>query len=491
LCSDGYVYNLEVDQYHTYTANGLIVHNCHHATAPTYRNVINHFRKNPKLKVLGVTATPDRSDEEALGKVFESVAFEYDIVNGIHDGWLVPIETHCVTVDGLDLSSVRTTAGDLNGADLAEVMEYEENLHKIAHPTLELTKGRKTLVFAASVAHAERLAEIFNRHEAGCANWVCGETPKEDRRRMFADFAARRFRMLVNVGVATEGFDDPGIEVVAIARPTKSRALYAQMIGRGTRPLPWVVEMKPLPKGAMLESLSLFEMGIDRDKWEEKNKWLKIPENRLAAIAASGKPRLEILDFVGNSGRHKLVTAADVLGGNVTDDVIDRAKKMVADAAKPMNMLDALEEAEEELRKEREAERAKEMASRANLRLKAKYAATPVDAFDIFEIAPRREQGWDKGRQVSEKMRNVLESNGIDCEGVNYTQAQQLIGEIFDRRERGLCSLKQAKHLKRHGYSADTTFAEAKVILDGIFGNRGGAKGDLMKAAEAAGIKRY
>ena len=145
----------------------LIIDEAHHATAPTYRRLIDHYRQNPNLKVLGVTATPDRADEEALGQVFESVAFDYEIVDAIADGWLVPVRQRAVYVEGLDYSSVRTTAGDLNGADLARILEYEEALHGIAHPTMELVGTRKSLVFAASVAHAERLAEIFNRHRPG------------------------------------------------------------------------------------------------------------------------------------------------------------------------------------------------------------------------------------------------------------------------------------------------------------------------------------
>jgi hypothetical protein len=105
LCPDGFVYNLEVEHHHNYFAEGVLVHNCHHATAKSYRRVIDYYRQNPNLKVLGVTATPDRADEEALGQVFDQVAFEYDILNAIHDGWLVPIEQQMVEIEGLDFSA--------------------------------------------------------------------------------------------------------------------------------------------------------------------------------------------------------------------------------------------------------------------------------------------------------------------------------------------------------------------------------------------------
>ena len=103
----------------------LIIDEAHHATSPSYRRVIDYYRTNPALKILGVTATPDRADEEALGQVFQSVAFDYEVLDAIHDGWLVPIEQQLVHVQGLDYSSIRTTAGDLNGGDLAAVLEAE------------------------------------------------------------------------------------------------------------------------------------------------------------------------------------------------------------------------------------------------------------------------------------------------------------------------------------------------------------------------------
>lgn len=207
----------------------LVVDEAHHATAKSYRQVIDYYRQNPDLCVLGLTATPDRTDEEALGQVFEEVAFEYGILDGINDGWLVPIEQQVVYVQDLDLSHVKSQAGDLNGKDLAAIMEFEANLHGIASPTLEIIGRRKALVFTASVAHAERLCEIFNRHERNVACWVHGGTPKDQRQQIMEAYRLGRHRILCNVGVATEGFDVPDIEVVVMARPTKSRCLYTQM----------------------------------------------------------------------------------------------------------------------------------------------------------------------------------------------------------------------------------------------------------------------
>jgi superfamily II DNA or RNA helicase len=802
----------------------LIIDEAHHACSPTYRRVIDYYRSNPNLKVLGVTATPDRADEEALGQVFQSVAFDYEILDAVHDGWLVPIEQQMVHVSGLDLSHIRTTAGDLNGADLAAVMESEENLHRMAHPSIEIIGSKRALVFTSSVKCAETIAEIFNRHRSGMAAWVCGKTPKDDRRRVLSDFNAGRVQVVANCGVLcldsqteiltdtgwigiremtydhnvanwinggvffeppkfivrrerlpgermvvletknrsirvtedhrmlfrkragqtfnivhardlvgvdgelpisgiarplrmrfqtprgpksslsrrisansyalrklgmsyeeskmeaekrlaesiqeykqpdeltleeceligfwigdggknilksggveftlcqwatceniinrvnhllescgidsvrrskisksgsavvewslprgtgfgpqrrrgvfpieaylnksgrflwalnceqfdafirgywmadgvnhldsitppnnviicgarkllldtvqavacvrgyraslrkrnnhghalwfvsltkrhahsmtkyrmqfesgwkqemvwcvtsttgniitrrngmvtvmgnTEGFDDPGVEVVIMGRPTKSRSLYSQMVGRATRPLPGVVDGP------------------------------ETPEERRTAIATSAKPSCLVVDFVGNSGRHKLVTSADILGGKVSDEAIERAIAKAKKTGKPMRMTEALDEEEEKLRKEREQRRLAEEARRARLTVKAKYSVQQVDPFDVLQLQPVKSRGWDAGKILSEKCRRILQERmGIDPDSVSYAEGMQLVREQLRRWQDGLCSFGQAKVLRKFGYDpSNIKFDEAKSLIDAIKNN--------------------
>ena len=292
----------------------LIIDEAHHSPAVTYRKVIDHFTQNPRCKVLGVTATPDRKDEKAMGMIYTDCAYDYDILDAVRDGWLVKPVAHHIHVHDLDFSGIRTTAGDLNGADLEEVMNDEGILHRIAGPTIEIARGRRTLVFSTSCANAERLCEIFNRHNHGCARYVDGKTDKDERRSMLSDYRGGRFDILVNVGVATEGFDVPGIEVV-VPRPTKSRCLFSQMLGRGTRPLEGLVD----------------QYGT--------------AEERREAIVRSSKPNLEVLDFCGVSGRHKLVHTADVLGGKFDDAVVERANRLLDEEAGAVDVETALERA--------------------------------------------------------------------------------------------------------------------------------------------------
>ena len=401
----------------------VVIDEAHHATSATYRRCVDWYRQNPGCRVLGVTATPDRADEAALGQVFESVAYEYGVLDAINGGWLVPIEQQMVTVGTLDFSGVRTTAGDLNQGDLAEVMEDERNLQGVAVPTVEICGDRRAIVFAATVQQAERLAEILNRYRPDRAAWVCGKTDREERRRTLADFRAGRLQFVVNVGVLTEGFDDAGVEVVVMARPTKSRALYAQMAGRGTRPSEDL-------------AATLGDLGGAAE--------------RCAAIRASRKPKCLIVDFAGNAGRHKLCCSADILGGSVSDEATAEVARRVRESGRAVDVAEELERVRREMaeRKRRDA------ATRAHLQARAQFLVTKIDPFSQWDLTPVAERGWDRGRKFTPKQSQVLlDRIGVDPAKIPYSQGKQLLDEYFRRIQGGLASLKQAALLKRRGFS--------------------------------------
>jgi superfamily II DNA or RNA helicase len=447
------VFDIEVAHHHNFFANGLLVHNCHHATAASYRRVYDWFYQNESLRHLGVTATPDRADEEALGQIFESVAFDYGILDGINDGWLVPINQQFIHVEGLDLSECKSDRVDLKDVDVARVMSQEGLLHKVVDPVVQIAGDVPTLVFAASVEHAHKMAEIFNRHKPDSAVAIDGTTEKDERREQLKRFSQGEFQYLVNMGVFLEGFDEPRIGCVAMARPTKSRALYAQVAGRGTRPLPGIVD------------------GIE------------LSESRRQLIASSGKPSMLMLDFVGNSGRHKLVCTADILGGNESDEVIERATKNAqkeSAAGRRVDMSDELEKAKEQLeeelkaRKRAEAAAAAGAAARRQVIAKAKFSAKAVNPFDIFDIVPKREPGWHKGRRPTPGQLSALERFKVDSQTIDklsFFQAGQMLDVLVNRASKGLCTVKQAKILGRFGQGTDVTFAEASRLIDAIAKN--------------------
>lgn len=425
----------------------VVIDEAHHCVPSnkTYGKIVRHFQQNPDLKLLGVTATPDRADALAMGQTFESVAFDYGIREGIDDGYLVPIEQQYVIVKDLDFSQVRTTAGDLNEGDLERILTEEKMLHKIAGPTIEAAGDEPTLIFTVSVAHAELLANILNRHREGSAVALSGKTPKDVRREQLKRYNRREFQYLVGCDLFIEGFDCPIISVVANAKPTKSRARYAQTIGRGTRTLP----------GVLTPELDLLDCSA-----------------RSSAIAASGKPRLLVLDFVGNSGKHKLISTADILAGEHAEAAVERAKAKARQAGKPLDMKEQIELAEEELAEEKrqQEEKRKQLEEkvrkdRERIKALANWQARTVDPFGD-DAAPSRSGGFDRGKPPSVKQANLLQKHGIDPSGMNRSEAQAAINDLMDRWKRGLATPKQERVLKQYGESADCSKVKAGLLID-------------------------
>lgn len=172
----------------------IIIDEAHHATASTYQDLLARF---PHAKLLGVTATPDRTDQAALGMVFASVAFRYETPQAIADGWLSPI--------------IWDTAHDVD-----EMMVC--------------TFGRPTIIFTPDVPTAKGLAE-----EIPNSGVVYGEMKKRDRKAVLDKFKGKELQYIVNCNILTEGFDCPEIECVAMYRRTQSRNLFIQTLGRGLR----------------------------------------------------------------------------------------------------------------------------------------------------------------------------------------------------------------------------------------------------------------
>lgn len=224
----------------------VIVDEAHHITKDSlYHRVLEAIREvNPTCLHLGVTATPFRADNRGLGWLYPGIAFTMSIQAGIERQYLVPVRGVRVELD-IDLSEVRVSksSGDFVDEDLGEVMDTADARQEIVAAWLKHAgpgvdpdhpDGRLTAAFCPTVAAAEHLAETFR--EAGVdAEWLCGATPKDERAAILARYGAGTTRVIVNVGVLTEGWDEPATSCILIARPTKSKGLYVQILGRGTR----------------------------------------------------------------------------------------------------------------------------------------------------------------------------------------------------------------------------------------------------------------
>jgi len=415
----------------------LICDEVHHGTARTYRRVFDYFKQNPNLRILGVTATPDRADQQALGQVFESVAFDYEILDAINDGWLVPVTQRFVSIGGLDLSHVKTTCGDLNGSELARVFESERNMQGVTGAAIEIIGNKRAILFTCSVHQAEQACDIFNRHRPGMAAWICGATNQDERRATLERFKAGEIQVVANCGVLTEGYDDCGVEVILMGRPTKSRSLYAQMAGRGTRPLDGIVDCH------------------------------ETADARKQAIESSSKPSCLIVDFVGNSGKHKLMSSANILGGKVSEKALSRVIEKAKKSGSAVRIDAALSEEEEKLRKEIEKRRQEEAARKAKLVAKVRYSSKDVNPFDLFDIQPVPQNGWKSGKTLSEKQCNFLMRQGINPDKLTYSQGKTLVVELIKRFKNNLCLTNQARVLSRYGYETrDMTREQASLLLN-------------------------
>lgn len=258
----------------------------HHAAARSYRNVFDHFET---ARLVLITATTDRADGVSLGTVAERCSYRYGIVEAVEAGYLVPARGIQVEVPGMDLSSVRAKAVgegdtpkwivDLHQGDLGKVVIDPKAVEGITGPLVALThhvkgttggggaaRDMRTIVFAVNRRHARALAASLNARVPGSARAVDGSMKAKEREEVLREHRAGAFTYLVNVALLCEGYDDVGIECVAMAAPTQSRIKYTQCAGRGLRPAP-------------------------------------------------GKQEALLIDFIGVSCVHDLVGPEDVLGG--------------------------------------------------------------------------------------------------------------------------------------------------------------------------------
>ena len=347
----------------------IIVDEGHHATANTYREVMDYFGS---AKRLFVTATPKRADQVGLHSICETVAFQFGIEDAIDEGWLVPIKQKVVKVEGLDFTRARTVAEDFNAADLERILTEEKPLHAMVSSAYEIIGKRQALWFCASVLHAKKTAFVLERYcgEGRCA-FLSGETPKEDRRKIIKLYKSGEIQHLLNCALFLEGFDAPTTSAVVMGRPTKSLGLYTQVLGRGTRTLPGIVD------------------GVVS------------AESRREAIAMSDKPDMLVIDYVGNAGKHKIVQAADVLAGKYPPEVRDYAKQTMEEEGEEVELESALRRSDAELALLEELQRQQEEAER--LAAKERKAITATVAYHASDVSPFENQYRGKAKQKSER----------------------------------------------------------------------------------------
>ena len=426
----------------------IVVDEVHHATAATYRAVLEYF---DTAKVVGLTATADRLDGEAIGQVLDSVAHRYELPDAIRDGWLAPIKMRTIKIDSIDFSHLKTVAGDFAKGELDVVMAREEALHGVAKPAWELSGDRPTIVFTTSIDNARRLAEILDRYAGGkrVATYVDSTLDKQKREENLKLFESGERRFLVNVGIATEGYDHPPTSCVVLGRPTKSRALMVQMIGRGTRGGP--------------------------------------------RCPVEGKDDLLVIDFVGATGRFDLVNAVDALAGEESEEDAALIKAVIQKADKPMSFEEARAIVDERRRKERETEDARR-TRRGDIKARVEYRAFDPNPF--VQLGVKRDYlheryGW--AAATDKQMATIVKMSGkgaVIPPNLGKMEAGKLLTALIGRMNAGKCTLPQLRVLNKQGINGDQySMPQASAVIDAIA--KGGWRRIEQSTADAvAGVGR-
>lgn len=391
----------------------IIVDEAHHSVSNSYQKVLKHFGD---AKVLGVTATPDRGDKLQLSTYYDSEAYEYGMIQGIHEGYLCPIKACLIPLE-MDIREVGMSAGDfsLKGADEA-IMPYLEAISKII---AEEYADRKTVIFLPLVKTSKRMAQLLN--EAGLsAVEINGETP--DRAERFKDFREGKYQVLCNAMLATEGWDCPPVDCVVILRPTKIRSFYQQMVGRGTRLYP-------------------------------------------------GKNELLLLDFLWLTDKHGLCRPTSLVSKNEEIDSLMMKRFM---SRKEYDILELEQDAEAD------AIEAREQALAAKLKMvrgRKKKIIDPIEYAmsigleNLINYAPIF--GWEK-MQPTESQLKTIEKSGINIDAVTSKGlAHAIISTLVFRSKCGLSTPKQIRCLENYGFNhvGKWDFGQASKMIQTISNN--------------------
>lgn len=211
-------------------ADIVIIDECHHAKAATYKKLWDIY---PQARFLGVTATPIRLNGEGFSDLFGTLVTSGQLSEFVNSGYLVKVR-HIVGVTP-DLTSLKIKMSDYAQDELGELMQDASLMADLVESYQRRANGMKTIVFAVNIGHSKQI--VMNYRKAGIeAEHIDANTPKKERERILRLFKEGKIRVLSNVDIVSEGFDVPDCEAVQLARPTKSLGLYLQQVGRCMRP---------------------------------------------------------------------------------------------------------------------------------------------------------------------------------------------------------------------------------------------------------------
>jgi superfamily II DNA or RNA helicase len=381
----------------------VVIDECHHATASTYQRLLKHF---DGAKVLGVTATPDRADEVNLGSYFEKVSFEVSLLELIQKGFLSKIVAKTLPIK-IDLTQVKTTAGDFQAAGLGDAIN--PILNKAADLLAEHANNRKGLIFLPLIHTSQKMNDAMVKNGFSSA-WISGDDPL--RKEKLESFRNNEIRWMCNSMLLTEGFDMPDIDCIVVLRPTKSRALYSQMVGRGTR-------------------------------------------------IHEGKENVLVIDFLYQTVKHNLMRPANLIAEDPEEvEGITEMLNKRGGGQMELDIMQAATDATEQ--RERKLREALERAAKKKARLMdpVEFGLT-VHADAVADFEPDKPWHYEA---VSDKQRSIIERFGIKADGMLRGQASALLDIIFARSKAKLANPEILKSLKAAGHPSPNTVTQSDAI---------------------------
>ena len=386
----------------------IIIDEAHHSISDSYQNVLNYFSN---ARVLGVTATPDRSDMRNLGQIYDSLAYEYKLPQAIKAGYLSQIVAQTIPLQ-LDIAHVGMAAGDYKVGELGTALE--PYLDKIAEEMVTYAKDRKTVVFLPLVETSKKFCRYLRKYGFKAAE-VNGNS--QDRAEVLKDFEDGKYDVLCNSMLLTEGWDCPSVDCIIVLRATKSRALYSQMVGRGTR---------------------LHE----------------------------GKENVLLLDFLWNTERHELCRPAHLISKD--EDIVKKMTEKLEEATGPIDIEELEKESESDVVAEREqalAEKLKEMKKRKRKLVDPLQFEMSIQSEDLSGYVPSF--GYEMA-PPSVKQIQALEKFGIFADEIeNAGKASLLLDRLKKRQDMSLSRPKQIRFLESRGFQhvGTWTFDQASSMI--------------------------
>ncbi|ODV77509.1 P-loop containing nucleoside triphosphate hydrolase protein [Suhomyces tanzawaensis NRRL Y-17324] len=228
-----------LEKYNPSEFKAIILDECHHATASSWLKILKYFGADTaslEIYVLGFTATLERNDGKNLGEIFDEIVYERSLLEMVKNKELVDVKFSSIDVH-VDLDKVASRKDDYQISSLSEAMNTADVNSVVALSYIKLQKEfnfKSTLIFCVDINHCKTLCGVLQKQGIN-AQYITGETSKHERRAIIDDFKSGIINVLCNVQVFTEGTDIPNIDSLFLARPTKSRVLLVQMIGRGLR----------------------------------------------------------------------------------------------------------------------------------------------------------------------------------------------------------------------------------------------------------------